>query len=324
MKSNQILLVKAKGGMGNRMLCAVTGIAYGLLSRRQVVIDWTDQAYSKHGENVFLSYFNTPLVEVSGNLPSDGGVFPKIWQGHLDWSVSRMVHAYDPDKHSSFRIHRKYSANLRRLDYPEDIIVLWSYTHRIQDLQSALSKQFELGRDARVDDILRHLLTHYMVLRPEIKARIDAFRNENFSGNVIGVHVRHSDRSANVDRYLDRVKRLCKNNDDVTIFVATDNQSVLSRFQAGFPKVISTDKWYPDSGVPMHQNSTCPNAFENGVEALVDMYLLSYCHWLVYPKGSTFSYISSILSSAPKENIIDMDGYNFRVHIARILRDILH
>jgi len=319
-----MLLVKAKGGMGNRMLCAATGIAYGLISGRRVIVDWTDNAYSNHGENVFLSYFQTPLVEVGGTLPSEGSVFPKVWQGHLDWSVSRMMHAYDPDKHSSFRIHRKYSANLKRLDYPEDIVVLWSYTHRIQDLKSSLSRQSGNEWGGGVDDILRHLLIEYMVIRPEIKARIDAFRNKSFSDNVIGVHVRHSDRPANVDRYLDMVRRLRKNNDDAAIFVATDNQSVLSRFQSSFPKVISTDKWYPDSGVPMHQNSSCPDAFENGVEALVDMYLLSYCQWLVYPKGSTFSYISSILSSAPKENIIDMDRYNIRVRIARMLREMLH
>ena len=35
---NKYLLVKAKGGMGNRMLCAVTGVLYGNLTERWIIV----------------------------------------------------------------------------------------------------------------------------------------------------------------------------------------------------------------------------------------------------------------------------------------------
>lgn len=35
---DKYLVVKAKGGMGNRMLCAITGILYGQITSRLTVL----------------------------------------------------------------------------------------------------------------------------------------------------------------------------------------------------------------------------------------------------------------------------------------------
>ena len=48
MNSGPFLLVKARDGLGNRLLCALTGLLYARLTHRQLVIDWSDPVYSAH------------------------------------------------------------------------------------------------------------------------------------------------------------------------------------------------------------------------------------------------------------------------------------
>ena len=62
MSNNRYLIIKAKGGMGNRMLCAVTGILYGQLTGRCTVVDWRDVSYSNDGGNTFSQFFDCPNV----------------------------------------------------------------------------------------------------------------------------------------------------------------------------------------------------------------------------------------------------------------------
>ena len=78
---DQYVLVKGKAGLGNRMMSAMTGILYAMLSSRRVVIDWSDFAYSNAGENVFPRLFSTPNSDPS--LPLDAGesVRPLVWRG---------------------------------------------------------------------------------------------------------------------------------------------------------------------------------------------------------------------------------------------------
>ncbi len=109
--------MKAKGGLGNRMLCAATGLAYGLLTGRRVLVDWSDEAYSNAGENAFPRYFNCGQSDGDLEAISGRSIRPSVWIDHLDQSVSDMVHRYDPTKNKSFRILRKYSIDPGELGY---------------------------------------------------------------------------------------------------------------------------------------------------------------------------------------------------------------
>jgi len=66
---SKYVLVKAKGGMGNRMLCALTGLLYGQLTGRKVIVDWRDQAYSKDGTNSFSKFFPHASAHSEAILP---------------------------------------------------------------------------------------------------------------------------------------------------------------------------------------------------------------------------------------------------------------
>ena len=317
------LLVKAKGGMGNRMLCAVTGILYGQLTGRLTVIDWRDATYSNDGSNTFSEFFSCTSVYPESVLPEDGTIRPKIWEGRLHRSMSQMLHEFDPDKHRSFVIHRKYSVDVHRLDYDEDIVVFWYYTGRIRDLKGRLRNRLDGYARLDTNGIIRKVLTEQMVLQKDIRQHIDEFKVKYWPEKVIGMHIRHTDRLTNLAKYERHLRRFLNRCPDAHIFLATDNQQVSQEYQRRFKNLFSTQKWYPESMASMHQNINCPDKVANGIEALVDVYLLAECDFLIYSRYSTFSLISRILSDAQTENIVDIDRFNVKVRSKRLIRELL-
>jgi hypothetical protein len=83
MNSGPFLLVKARNGLGNRLLCALTGLLYARLTHRQLVIDWSDPVYSSDGRNAFDLYFRCDLCPPGIVIPADASTRPAIWRGNL-------------------------------------------------------------------------------------------------------------------------------------------------------------------------------------------------------------------------------------------------
>lgn len=322
-ETNKYLIVKAKGGMGNRMLCAVTGILYGQVTGRKTIIDWRDASYSNDRSNTFTKFFSCSSVYPETILPGNGTIRPSVWANNLDKSMNEMICEHDPDKHSSILIHRKYSIDVRRLDYDEDIIVFWYYTGRIRALKGHLRNGLDGYGGLEINGIIRKVLTEQMVLQQDIRQQIDDFRAKYWSEKVIGVHIRHTDRKINLAKYRKHLCRLLKRYPDAYIFLATDNRQVSQEYRKRFKNVLSTPKWFPESIASMHQNINCPDKVANGMEALVDMYLLAECSCLIYSGYSTFSLISRILSGAQPENIVDIDRCNAKVRLKRLIRELV-
>ena len=321
--NNKYLLIKAKGGMGNSMLCAVTGILYGQLTGRMTVVDWRGEGYTNDGSNTFSKFFTCSEVHPETILPSESTIRPKVWEGQLHRAMSEMLHEHDPNKHSSISIHRKYSIDVCRLDYDEDIVVFWNYQHRINDLRKHLRDRKYGFAGLDMNGIIRKVLTEQMKLSDEVHQRIDEYKTANWPERVIGVHVRHTDRRTNLAKYEKQLCRLLKRYPDTHIFLATDNRQVSQEYHKRFKNVFSTPKWFPESMASMHQNSECPDKIENAIEALMDMYLLAECDCLIYSGYSTFSLISRILSDAQPENIIDIDRFNIKVRAKQLVRELI-
>lgn len=322
-QNNKYLLVKAKGGMGNRMLCAITGIIYGQLTGRFVVVDWRDGTYSNDGSNTFSRFFSCPSVYPETILPPDVTIRPSVWGNKLDKSMSSMISEYDPDKHRSIRIHRKYSVDVRKLGYDEDIIIFWYYTGRIRDIKRHLCNRQDGFTGLNTNGIIHKVLTEQMKLSDEVRQCIDEYKTANWPEKVIGVHVRHTDRRTNLAKYEKHLHRFLKRYPDAHIFLATDNRQVSQEHHKRFKNVFSTPKWFPESMASMHQNVNCPDKVANGIEALVDMYLLAECDCLIYSGYSTFSLISRVLSDAQPENIVDIDRFNVKVQSKKLIRELV-
>jgi hypothetical protein len=320
---NKYLLVKAKGGMGNRMLCAITGILYGQLSSRLTVIDWRDMAYSNDSSNTFGKFFSSQYVYPETVLPNDGTVQPSIWNNQLHRSMSSMISEYDPNKHRSIFIHRKYSVDVRKLEYDEDILVFWYYTGRIHALRGHLQNPKYGFAELKTAQIIRKVLREQMPLNDDIQQRISDFKAKNWHDVVIGLHIRYTDMRTNLAHYERALRRFLQREPNAHIFLATDNKQINQEYHQRYKNIFSTSKWYPDDLSPMHRSSSCSDKVLNGIEALVDMYLLADCNYLIYPSGSTFSQVARLLSKMPSENVVDIERFNPRVRLKRWIRKLV-
>lgn len=312
-KNDKFLLVKAKGGMGNRMLCAVTGILYGQITQRKTIVDWRDASYSNDRSNTFSRFFDCPYTYPETILPEAATIWPSIWADNLDKSMSEIISKFDPDKHSSLRIHRKYSVDVKKKHFEEDILVFWNYSHCIPALMRHLNDSHCGFAGLSERQIIRKAIKEFLPFSPPVQQRIDKIKKDHWRRPVIGVHVRYSDRKTRLKPYKRVLQRFIKNAKNPQIFLSTDNKRIEQWYRRNYGDVLSIPKWFPENSQTMHQNPGCPDKIRNGIEALIDMYLLADCDYLIYPGNSTFSWISAILSEAPRQNIVDVEKYNLKV-----------
>jgi hypothetical protein len=322
-RCDKYLVVKAKGGMGNRMLCAITGILYGELTGRLTIVDWSDETYSNDGSNSFSKFFSCSQTHPKSILPSNGDIFPAIWRNNLNRSISKMVRSKDPKTHDSIVLHRKFSVDVRKLDYNEEIVVFWNYMHRIRFLKRHFNHSNNGLAGLNTDEIIRKVLLEQMKLNEDINQRINDFMTENWSEKVIGIHIRYSDRKTDLAKYEKNLNRFLKESPEAKIFLCTDSQDIVDDYSKRYKNVFCTPKWYPEGDASMHQNTTCPDRETNGIEALVDMYLLAKCDYLIYSGVSTFSRISKLLSNTPGQRIVNIDRFNPRIILKNIIRELV-
>ncbi|HVZ27847.1 MAG TPA: nodulation protein NodZ [Rhizomicrobium sp.] len=308
----KILWVKAKAGMGNRLLALSTAHVYAQLSRRALYVDWSDATYSSDGKNVFQSlFFSDDILNEAPKVDESTTVVPAIWKNRLGMSVNHLIDLFDPDKHSAKNIWRKHSINLRRTDYSEQIAVYWSFSSHLREMSAGMKENPRYGGKSE-KQIIADIYTNRIKLHPAIQEKVEKFAADHTLREAIGLHIRYMDKKASIRDFLPRLDKIVRENPGARIFLATDNLEAERIIRKDYPRVITTPKWYPETGSSMHQNPECPDKLQNAIEALTDMYLLARCRWLIFPGRSTFSLISSLISDAPSENIYDVDRWQLK------------
>ena len=325
------LIVKGIAGMGNRMLAAMTGILFARLMHRRLIIDWSDFTYSNDGTNAFPLLFACPDTDPSLSIPNTNSISPQVWRGRLTKSASEVVGEVDPSAFTSRRGYRRFSCDLDILDQPEEVLVMWSYTQLIRRARKHFHDDFADLTNKSDEAILREFLRRTLIPRPEIQAKIKKWRTENFgSGPVIGAHIRFMDTKlphvpflklrTSIDSFFSAIDRIMTKAPTSVIFLATDNREAQHLVEKRYPKVIATEKWFPTTGIEMHQNPECPDRLNNAIEALTDMYLLAECDYLVFPSSSTFSYISSLCTNIPRAHIVDVERNDLIIRMVKLAR----
>jgi hypothetical protein len=115
---------------------------------------------------------------------------------------------------------------------------------------------------------------------------------------------------------VDTVKQKQKNS---PIFLATDSQTIMEDFKNKYDNVITAEKWYPKSGGTLHQNwDECEDYWQNGIEALRDLYLLGKCQTLIFSSQSSFGYIASLFNS--QGTLYDITQPSWREKMIRKLK----
>ncbi len=301
------IVVKGTSGIGNRVFAVATGILYAQLSGRQLVVDWRDGSYSNTGENLFFRYFDCPVAQSVEVLPVTDSVYPAIWKNQLHRSLGSLRNEL------GLIGYQDMSFDVSRLDYEEDIIVLAAYTHKIKQMRPLFVG--EVRHLAKLDnrEILQRALQSNLCLKENICAQVEEFQKGYFADYMIGIHIRYSDMKvplSEVEATLESVVRAVQSkHGNFKIFLATDSKDVLSSFKEMFPDLlISTNKWFSSSGKRLHQNSQeCQDLVQNGIEALVDLYLLAACDSLVFASRSSFGLLASFLMTKPDAQWYDID-----------------
>lgn len=301
--ARKVLLVKGRSGLGNRLEVLMGGLVYARLANREVVVDWRDREYSSDRSNVFPKLFHSSSITAVNDIAALGDSFyPPEWRGHLDQPVARMARArhYDTDA-----MLRNLSIDLSRLDYDEKIVVLTGSADRINPM-----KEYHRGRCPELDghsrdEIMAAMLKHDILPSPEVRRRVDRFKQSHFAGPVVGVHARYSDYRVKLLSLLHQLNALLRRHPRMQVFLATDNVAVLELFHRHYP-VVSTPHWYDQPGVALHKSKLNRNRLESALEAATDMYLLAECDYLVIDSSSSFSYLARLMFEAGPERIRDV------------------
>lgn len=304
--TDQYLIVKGTSGLGNRMLALATGIVYGKITNRKVIVDWRDGSYSNTGTNLFFRYFDSSALLPPDILPRESLVYPEIWQDNLHRSLGSMKNEYHLEGYTDM----SFQVDCR--DYTEDCLVLCAYTHKMKPMRVLFTGEFQdLAKKSNIE-ILKSILQSEIRLKGDIQDRVHEFKDQYFADYTLGVHIRYSDMKVPLLELIKKLKRIVneieKKHPNFKIFIATDSQPILSSFQKMFPNVISTDKWFSTSGKRLHQNpEECPDLVQNGIEALTDLYLLASCNSLLFASRSSFGFVASLLMSHPESKLYDID-----------------
>jgi hypothetical protein len=305
MNSNKYVLVKGRAGLGNRIQGVLNGILYARLTGRRIIVDWGDHYYSNDGSNVFHRFFQCSLYNSTDEIPCTDSVSPSIWRGRLRESSYDIGRPYginrNPDK-----IQEKLSIDLTKLDYQEDVLVMLTFTQQVKLLRSHFKGELKEFSQAKTYAILRKLLQKDLILHPQIRGRVNQFKSNNFNGITVGVHIRYTDHRASLWAIIQKLNSLLKSEPGLQIFLATDNIKIKNMFEESYQYVITTSHWYPEPGKMLHGNQRCPDLVEGGIEALVDLYLLAECDYLIIDTSSTFSYVASLLTKAPDSNVFNV------------------
>ncbi|MEX0802042.1 MAG: hypothetical protein WD688_01785 [Candidatus Binatia bacterium] len=193
------------------------------------------------------------------------------------------------------------------MDYQEDVAVMWTYNEKADLLRNHFKGRFEEWAKLSNAAILGKLLREDLLLQPRIRQRINEFKAASFDKKTVGVHVRYTDHRTRLWAALHGLKRLLKREHSLRIFLSTDNVQIKRMFENSYSRVVMTPHWFPSKpGLAIHTDHDRPDPIENGTEALVDLYLLAECHYLIIDTSSSFAYVAALLTNVPDSNVFNI------------------
>jgi len=263
---NKYVMVKPLYGMGGRLSVFITALEYSRRTGRELIVDWNGGSFgsNKIQFDVFRYFFKSPRItfltdDSIRRLSSECSVFPEIWRDRLDTKKQSLPRAARYSRPSGS-------------EPEEDIFVITRDSPEIY-LEENENRTTELFREIELSDYVQEL--------------VDSFRNQNFSdSSIIGVHFRHGNgeegvKPPSLDWYFAHIDSILEAK-EAKIFLCTDCSAILEIFQERYNSVISTTKEYLEVGSgAFHYQEEFEERLQSGIEALLDIWLLSHCDYLV-------------------------------------------
>ena len=319
MTMQNALVIKAKGGLGNRMLSGVTGLVLARLQGRAPFIDWRDGMYVPAGENLYPLLFNANWMGDISALDNASDVAPSIWSGRLQQHPTDLIHAEFPDAHQHPLIYRKLSVDLAGTAPQNSVAVFWSYVSKLKRLKRQMARHPDFGGKA-LDAVTRAMLDRYFDPVSEVKELVDAALPRD-DRPAIGVHIRFTDRKAPLGKIMGRLARLRDSEPGARLFLATDSITAQEAVLARFPDAVQIDKSLDAAGAALHVASgQFADPVAEARNALADMVALSRCDWLVHSSHSTFSVTAALMGDIPESRQIDVDRFNPKVRLKQFVQ----
>jgi len=219
------LIVKSMAGIGNRLSTIGEAIHYAIISKRYLIIDWTDHMFSANKENAFYKYFNVlydaQLFRHNIIIPTDipnyetKSVHPLCWTKHLAKT------GYDCMKnHTTWKLDDYYKGkviystnqgifNIHNINtYKQDILVYTNYRglHRDRDM-NYIKKYIQIKSE-------------YLKIPASIIHKL---------GNYIAIHIRYTDKKCNYTKALRIINNLLLTPSHSNIYVATDSSIIIDK-----------------------------------------------------------------------------------------------
>ncbi len=308
----RVLLIKAKGGFGNRILAAVTGIIVAELDGRTPIIDWRDGEYLPKGDDAYPILFHRPHRLHPESFDRCTAVEPQLWSGRLAEHPVDIISQDFPNDHSNPFIYRRLSVSLSR---PSDapVAVFWSYLPKLERIRRRAVHHFS---GMRMSDLARRVLSDHFTPNARVLSEVERLFAER-SHPIIGVHVRFTDRKVSLDRILATTAQLRGRMPEAKIFLATDNAMVQEKFRSAFDRVFVIDKCFGVDDNSLHEQTDHDNQRREAENALIDMWALSRCDWLVHSRHSTFSVAAALIGGLPRSRQRDIDRWDVKVVLKR-------
>lgn len=304
-KHKRALIIKAKGGLGNRMLSAVTGLVLADLNHRTGYVDWRDGMYLAPGENLYPLLFDAAWMDDLGALDGEQDVMPAVWAGRLTDQPVDIIRRHFPKQHQNPLLYRKLSINLTGADPASRAGVFWSYLPKLRRLAGRLARDPRFAHRS-LDAITREYLDRYFRPVPEVVQRVDEVFAK-LAKPVIGVHIRFTDRKVPLGTIMRELALLSAKMPEATIFLATDSELAQNAILDRFPNVVTLEKAMAKDGAALHFSTDSFNdPVEEARNALADMMALAQCDWLLHSRHSTFSVTAALLGHIPESQQVDI------------------
>jgi hypothetical protein len=231
---------------------------------------------------------------------------------------TQLVAAYWPAAVGEYHSQRLSSIDVARLDYPEDVVVLWSWDSQVHRMRTRVTRRCR-GRWTSEEEILEELAREHLRPSAAVRERIDE-QSLDSHGRHIGVHVRSTDRRTPIDRIEMALTKRVRRSPYASIRLATDSLAVQNRFTRRFVNVRVLNKAFARDGGPLHVDVRQEDRRTRAIDATAEMFMLSRCQELIYASRSSYARVARLLSGLPRSEVTDIDVRNPALRMKRLVQ----
>jgi len=303
--------------LGNRLFSLSDAIDYALRTSRIIYVDWTDGGLGPRSINMFHSFFSLngiPCINSISEIDNIASLsfYPYEWKSYPEAKIYDYYRFYNSFNPNSKKVNRLFNRVRSKLSKKFKAQQYGCWKRKDDSGLADMRRSMPLGQflsTKRSEDIViycdytpkfkRNIFLKHVALKTCFHEKILDIRKKIFSNKkVIGLHIRSTDKKP--ERSIDDVKDLITSSKfkDFNFFVSTDNAKIYNNLKKisnviVYPKIIPSTK---TGGIHRLSNSPEYSYPEQMLEdSLIDLWLLSSCHYLWYQGNSTYSIIACAL-----------------------------